>query len=138
MATVTIRTVSIVCLDATTGDERWREMGFGCGSLMLADDTLIVLSDQGELLFAPASPDAFTPLSRGEALDGKCWSVPVLVRKRIYCRNADGRLVCVNVELKPSAASVALLHSWIACETECIVDASIVQGVCNKLGAGNS
>ncbi|RLS29696.1 MAG: alcohol dehydrogenase [Planctomycetota bacterium] len=101
------RTVSIVCLDATTGDERWREMGFGCGSLMLADDTLIVLSDQGELLFAPASPEAFTPLSRGEALDGKCWSVPVLVRKRIYCRNADGRLVCVNVELKPSAASVA-------------------------------
>jgi len=81
--------------------------GLAVGHSCLRDDTLIVLSDQGELLFAPASPEAFTPLSRGEALDGKCWSVPVLVRKRIYCRNADGRLVCVNVELKPSAASVA-------------------------------
>ena len=101
------RSVSLVCLDAATGEERWRERGLGCGSLMLADETLIVLSDQGELVFAPASPQAFTPVARGDALDGKCWTVPVLVRGRIYCRNADGRLVCVNVE-QPAPAAATL------------------------------
>ena len=51
----------------------------------------------GELSVAPASSTAFEPSARARVLDGKCWTVPVLSGGRIYCRNADGDLVCVDV-----------------------------------------
>jgi len=30
-------------------------------------------------------------------LGGRCWTVPVLANGHIYCRNAKGDLVCLNV-----------------------------------------
>ena len=30
-------------------------------------------------------------------LNGRCWTVPVLANGRIYCRNAAGDLVCLDV-----------------------------------------
>jgi hypothetical protein len=64
---------------------------------MAADGKLIVLSESGELMIALASPEKFRPSARAKVLDGKCWTVPVLANGRIYCRNADGDLVCVDV-----------------------------------------
>lgn len=85
------------CLDWQTGEVRWREKGFGLGALMVANGRLIVLSDKGELATAAATPNGFTAESRAQILGGKCWSVPVLANGRIYCRNAAGTLVCVDV-----------------------------------------
>jgi len=67
---------------------------------MAADGKLIVLSDEGELLVGPASSKGFTPSARAKVLDGKCWTVPVLANGRIYCRNAAGDLVCLDVRRK--------------------------------------
>jgi outer membrane protein assembly factor BamB len=85
------------CVDWKTGAVRWEEEGFGCGSLAAAAGKLMVLSDGGELVIAPASPEKFRPSARAKVLDGKCWTVPVLANGRIYCRSADGDLACVNV-----------------------------------------
>ena len=65
----------------------------------MAGDKLIVLSDEGELLVAPVSGDGFEPISQAQVIEGRCWTVPVLSRGRIYCRNAAGDLVCVDVRL---------------------------------------
>jgi outer membrane protein assembly factor BamB len=85
------------CVDWKTGTTRWEEESVGCGSLMAAGDRLIILSDRGQLVIAKASPDKFQSVARAKVLEGKCWTVPVLANGRIYCRNADGDLVCVNV-----------------------------------------
>jgi outer membrane protein assembly factor BamB len=85
------------CLDWKTGQVRWTQEDVGCGAVMAADGKLIVLSDAGELLVAKASPEGFTPSARARVLDGKCWTVPVLANGRIYCRDAAGDLVCVDV-----------------------------------------
>ncbi|MFO0811452.1 MAG: PQQ-binding-like beta-propeller repeat protein [Gemmataceae bacterium] len=85
------------CVELKTGAVRWDEESAGCGSLMAAGGKLIVLSDRGELMVAPATPDGFKPTARAKVLDGKCWTVPVLANGRIYCRNADGDLVCLDV-----------------------------------------
>lgn len=90
------------CIDMTTGDVLWEHKGLGVGSLMAADGNLIVLSDAGELLIAPASPDGFKPTARAKVIEGKCWTVPVLANGRIYCRNAQGDLVCVDVRMRAS------------------------------------
>ena len=91
------RTVLLVCMDYATGKVRWSERGLGCGSVMAADGKLIILGDEGELVIAEASPEAFKPISRAKVLDGRCWTVPVLAGGRIYCRNAAGDVVALDV-----------------------------------------
>jgi outer membrane protein assembly factor BamB len=89
----------LVCLNLATGKETWRhEQSLKVGSLMLADGKLIILSETGELVIAAASHQGFSPLSRKKVLDGRCWTMPVLANGRIYCRNAAGRLVCINMK----------------------------------------
>lgn len=87
----------LTCMSFDTGAVKWTEKSVGKGSLMLADGKLIVLSDKGELMVAEASPNAFKPSARAQVLGGKCWSTPVLANGKIYCRNAAGDVVCVDV-----------------------------------------
>jgi outer membrane protein assembly factor BamB len=93
------------CLDAETGDVKWKYEGLGLGSLMAADGKLIVLSDRGELVVAEASPAGFKPLARAQVLGGKCWTVPVLSHGLLYCRNARGGLVALDLRGKPDSVS---------------------------------
>lgn len=88
------------CLDLSTGTVRWTQRGLGKGSLIGADGKLVILAENGELLIAEATPTAFKPLSRAQVLGGKCWTSPALSNGRIYCRNAKGDLVCVDVSGK--------------------------------------
>jgi outer membrane protein assembly factor BamB len=91
---------NLKCLDFATGAEKWSYNGLGGGALMVAGGNLIMLSDKGELVVAPASPQGFHPISRAQVLDAKCWTVPTLANGRIYCRNAKGDLVCLDVTMK--------------------------------------
>jgi outer membrane protein assembly factor BamB len=88
------------CLVLDTGEVKWSEKSVGKGSLIIADGKLIVLSEKGELMVAEATPAAFKPVSRAQVLGGKCWTTPVLSNGKIYCRNAVGDVVCVDVSGK--------------------------------------
>ncbi len=82
------------CLDFATGQILWETTGLGVGSVIAsADRKLIILSETGELVIAEATPEAYRPLARAQVLGGRCWTAPVLVHGRIYCRNAKGDLI---------------------------------------------
>ena len=87
----------IRCVEFKTGKVNWSHSFSTMGSLMAAGEKLIALNEKGELLVAEAAPDSFKPLARAQVLGGKCWTVPVLSNGRIYCRNARGDLVCLDV-----------------------------------------
>lgn len=95
------RPTEFVCMELATGTEKWRvppSETLGCGSVMATGDgTLLILSERGELVSAPATPAGFKVTARASVLGGKCWTVPVLANSRIYCRNSRGDLVCVNL-----------------------------------------
>jgi outer membrane protein assembly factor BamB len=91
------RTCKLVCMDYETGEVKWEERGLGCGALIIVDGKLIVLSDKGTLVIAPATPEGFKPTAKAEVLTGKCWTTPALSHGRIYARNAEGDLVCLDV-----------------------------------------
>jgi outer membrane protein assembly factor BamB len=93
--------VALTCMEFATGNVMWKETGFGSGSLLASNGRLIVLSQDGELVVAPASPKTYRPTARAKVLDGKCWTVPVLSQSRIYCRDAGGNLVCLDVHSQP-------------------------------------
>ena len=88
------------CLASDTGDLKWTYKEFGKGSLMIVDGKLVGLSEKGELIIAEPTPAAFKPISRAKVLTGKCWTMPVLSNGHIYCRNAVGDVVCVDVSGK--------------------------------------
>ncbi len=88
------RVVQLTCMDFATGDVMWKKRGFGCGSLMIADGKLLILSDAGELVLAEATPKGFQEITRSQFLEGRCWTVPVLLNGRVFGRNAAGTLVC--------------------------------------------
>jgi outer membrane protein assembly factor BamB len=92
----THRPTALACVDFHTGERKWSQPNFGSGALMAADNQLIIL-DKGELIIADATPDKYTERARAQVIGGKCWTVPVLANGRIYCRNAAGDLVCVQV-----------------------------------------
>jgi outer membrane protein assembly factor BamB len=88
---------ALVCLDAASGDEKWRTTEFRSGSLVLAGDRLLVLSEGGDLILAEASPAGFKALGRSKVLTGRCWVQPTLSNGRVYCRNNNGELVALGV-----------------------------------------
>ena len=88
------------CIKWESGEEVWSVDGVGFGSLMAADGKLIVLGPKGDLMVAPVSTKGFEPVAKAKVIGGKCWTVPVLANGLIYCRNAEGDLVCVDVRAK--------------------------------------
>lgn len=75
------------CLDAATGEEKWKARGFGHGSLMLAEGRLYVLSDRGTLALVAATPEKYDEIARFDPLDGKCWTMPSLAGGKLFVRN---------------------------------------------------
>ena len=87
----------LTCMNFENAQVKWSQDGMGTGSLMLANGKLIILSEDGKLVIAEASPDGYKEISSAQILTYKCWTVPVLANGRIYARNTGGRLVCVDV-----------------------------------------
>jgi outer membrane protein assembly factor BamB len=88
---------ALVCLEAATGEEKWRSMDVKNGSLILAGDgKLVVLSEVGDLVLADATPTGYRELSRAKVLRDRCWVQPVLANGTIFCRNNSGELVALS------------------------------------------
>ncbi len=91
------RRAALVCLSLADGSEKWRARGVNNGSLILAGDKLLILTEAGDLVTAEASGGAYKELSRHKVLTGRCWVQPVLANGRVYCRNNTGELVCLDL-----------------------------------------
>jgi outer membrane protein assembly factor BamB len=89
------------CIHLPTGELKWTRKYPAFGSLILAGNKLVVLSEKGELLLARASPEEFEPLARAKVLSGVCWTPPALANGRLYVRNARGELRCLDLGVKP-------------------------------------
>ena len=90
------------CVDLEKGEVKWSLPGFGQDSLIAAGDRLIVLTERGELVIAKAVPDQGRVLARAQVIGGKCWTQPTLSDGLLYCRNARGQVVCLDLR-KPGA-----------------------------------
>ena len=89
---------TLFCLDVKNGKVIWEERGFGLGTLILVNDKLIVMSDQGEVVFANANNKMYEELSRFQILRGKDnWIPPSYANGRLHCRSSDGEWVCLSI-----------------------------------------
>ena len=110
----------LACLQASTGINRWAQTtvgsaGISYGSVIKAANTLIVLTESGELVLVEANPLSYTETAKFKILDRYCWNRPVLSNGRIYARNSS-----VNSEilaLDVAVASVAVPPLSISAST---------------------
>jgi outer membrane protein assembly factor BamB len=84
------------CVELKTGKVRWSEDGLKAGTVTLAGDHLLVLTERGELILAPAAPAGFKPLARAQVLPFVVRAYPALADGRLYARSKD-QLVCLDL-----------------------------------------
>ena len=90
----------LACIDASTGDLKWKGGRYGYGQVMLASGHLIVLTEQGELALVRADPAAHQELTRFPAIEGTTWNHPARTqcerrwKSRQRHRSVDGLLFC--------------------------------------------
>ncbi|MCA9139714.1 MAG: PQQ-like beta-propeller repeat protein [Planctomycetales bacterium] len=88
------------CIDAETGDRRWKRGRYGNGQVIVLVDSgqLLVLSEKGELVLIDASPEKLLERGKFQAIEGKTWNHPVLIGNRLYIRNAQ-EVACYQMKL---------------------------------------
>jgi len=88
----------LACLDARTGERRWKGGRYGHGQVIGVDDLLLVQGESGVVVLVEARPEGFHELSRFQALDGKTWNHPTLVGHVLLVRN-DREAACYELPL---------------------------------------
>jgi outer membrane protein assembly factor BamB len=81
----------LACIDLKDGGRKWEGGSYGSGQLILLpeQDVLLVVSEQGELALAVATPDRFNELARFPVIKGKTWNHPVLAGDVLLVRNGE-------------------------------------------------
>ncbi|MFT7486897.1 MAG: outer membrane protein assembly factor BamB, partial [Candidatus Paceibacteria bacterium] len=52
-------------------------------------ETLVALSDAGELVLVELTPTKYTELSRAQVVEGKCWSSPSFAAGSLFVRSTE-------------------------------------------------
>jgi outer membrane protein assembly factor BamB len=84
------------CVELKTGKVCWTEEEFGCGSMILADRRLIILSEDGDLVLVEATPSAYRERARARVLTSPCRAQIALADCRLYARDGK-KLICVDL-----------------------------------------
>ena len=81
---------TLTCVDVETGNVSWKSGRYGYGQLLLIDELLLILSEDGHVVLIPATPKRSTEIARFGALDssGITWNHPVIVAGKLLVRNA--------------------------------------------------
>ena len=85
------------CVELKTGKVHWSKEGFGCGSMIVVEDKLIVLSEGGELVLVECNRDKYHEKARAAVLTGPCRAPMALANGRLYARD-NKKLVCWNLK----------------------------------------
>jgi outer membrane protein assembly factor BamB len=88
----------LACIDASTGERRWKEGRYGYGQTLLVDSFVLIQCEAGDVVIGEAKPDGFTELGRISALHKKTWNYPTLAGRYLLVRN-DEEAVCYELPL---------------------------------------
>ncbi|MDD5522724.1 MAG: PQQ-binding-like beta-propeller repeat protein [Kiritimatiellae bacterium] len=82
------KTGPMKCVELATGKVMWEQPGFGPGNVILVNNKLLALADDGQLVLIEAVPTAYKEIARVQAVTGKSWSTPAFSDGRVYVRSA--------------------------------------------------
>lgn len=84
------------CIEWKTGKVRWTKEGFGCANIIVADSKLVIVDENGDLVLAEASADAYRELARATVLSKPARAPIALAEGRLYARDSR-KLICLDL-----------------------------------------
>ena len=79
----------LACVDAATGELKWKGGRYGYGQVLLASGYLIVLTEDGDLAVVRATPERHQEVVRFPVLEGKTWNHPAMADGYLLVRNIN-------------------------------------------------
>jgi outer membrane protein assembly factor BamB len=95
----------LACVEASTGQRRWKDGRYGAGQSLIVDDLVLIQSEPGAVILAAAKPEAFEELGRLKALSSKTWNYPTLAGRYLLVRN-DVEAACYELPVRAAMANV--------------------------------
>ena len=96
----------LVCLDLVDGSLKWKEGRYGHGQMILVDDVILVMTEQGDVVLIEPSFLGHRELTRMSAFNGKTWNPPALAGDLLLVRN-DKEAACYRLPLRESKSHEA-------------------------------
>jgi outer membrane protein assembly factor BamB len=89
----------LACLDATTGEQKWKDGRYGHGQIILVGDLLLVSAENGQIVLVEPVPQEHRQLARYSVLKSKTWNPPALAGEFLFMRN-DLEAACLRLPLE--------------------------------------
>ena len=77
----------LACIDASTGELKWKGGRYGYGQPIIAGGHIVMLTEAGDVVLVRATPERHDELARFSAIEGKTWNHPVIANGRLLVRN---------------------------------------------------
>jgi len=91
----------LTCVNLESGNREWKEGRYGHGQILLVDDLLLIQAESGDVVLVEISPEKPQQRTKFQALQGKTWNNPVLLRDLLLVRN-DHEAACYRLPLNAS------------------------------------
>jgi outer membrane protein assembly factor BamB len=78
----------LACVNAESGELKWKGGRYGYGQVVLASGHLIVTAEDGDVALVRATPEKHDELVRFSAISGKTWNHPAISGGVLFVRNA--------------------------------------------------
>ena len=88
------------CVDVSKRSVGWETDSIGAATITRAGDHLLILTEKGELIDVPATPEGFRPKCRAQVLTSPVRAFPALADGFFYARSKD-QLVCLDLGKAP-------------------------------------
>lgn len=86
----------LVCVAVRDGAQLWKEGRYGHGQMLLVDDRLLLMAENGELVLLQPTPEAPNERHRFRVFSGKTWNPPALAGDLLLVRN-DREAACLRL-----------------------------------------
>lgn len=77
----------LVAIDPEDGQRLWKKGRYGHGQILLVGDTILVQTEDGDLILVEATPEKHHELAKIKALSDKSWNQPALAGRYLLVRN---------------------------------------------------
>ena len=98
-----------VCVDAATGETRWKSRQPGDGFPTVVGDKIVVITKPGSLHVVEASPKGYNEIAQLDLFDEHSWSAVAFAGGHLFARSMN-RLVRVDLA---AATEIAQAASWV-------------------------
>lgn len=86
----------LACVNLESGERRWKGGRYNYGSVLLVDDHILILGEEGELALVRATPEAHREVGRIQLFDNRTWNNFVLIGSTLLARNHK-EMVCFDL-----------------------------------------